>query len=70
MNELDGARVFLQVVKSGGFTGASRTLGKSASTLSRVIAALEAHLGTQLVARATRSLHLTEAGALYQTHAE
>lgn len=70
MNELDGARVFLQVVKSGGFTGAARTLGRSASALSRVVAALETHLGVQLIARTTRSLHLTEAGALYQAHAE
>jgi DNA-binding transcriptional LysR family regulator len=70
MNELDSARVFLQVVKSNGFTGAARTLGRSASTLSRLVAGLEAHLGTQLLARTTRSLHLTEAGALYQAHAE
>lgn len=70
MNELDGARVFLQVVKSGGFTGAARTLGRSASALSRVVAALEKHLGVQLIARTTRSLYLTEAGTLYQAHAE
>src|SRR4051812_45610254 len=70
MNELDGARVFLQVVKSGGFTGAARTLGRSASALSRVLTALEAHLGAQLIARTTRSLHLTEAGTVYQRHAE
>lgn len=70
MNELDGARVFLQVVRSGGFTGAARVLGRSTSALSRVMAALEGHLGAQLVARTTRSLRLTEAGALYQVHAE
>ncbi len=70
MNELDGARVFLQVVKSGGFTGAARTLGRSPSALSRIVAALEAHLDVQLLSRTTRSLRLTEAGQLYQAHAE
>lgn len=70
MNELEAAQVFLQVVKSGGFTGAARAMGRSASTLSRVVAALEAHLGSQLVARTTRSLHVTEAGAVYRDHAE
>ncbi|MBX3229916.1 MAG: LysR family transcriptional regulator [Labilithrix sp.] len=70
MNELESANVFLQVVRSNGFTGAARALGRSASSLSRVIAGLEAHLGSQLFTRTTRSLHLTEAGALYRTHAE
>lgn len=70
MNELDAAQVFLHVVKSNGFTGAARTLGRSASTLSRVIASLEEHLGSQLIARTTRSLRLTEAGSIYMGHAE
>lgn len=70
MDPVDSARVFLQVIRAGGFTGAAKSLGRSASTLSRVIAALETHLGAQLLARTTRSLHLTEAGAVYQAHAE
>lgn len=70
MDEVDSARVFLQVIRSGGFTGAAKSLGRSASTLSRVIAALETHLGSQLLARTTRSLHVTEAGVVYQAHAE
>lgn len=70
MNELDAAQVFLHVVRASGFTGAARTLGRSASTLSRVIAALEEHVGSQLIARTTRSLRLTEAGSIYMTHAE
>jgi DNA-binding transcriptional LysR family regulator len=70
VNEIDAAQVFLHVIRANGFTGAARTLGRSASTLSRVIASLEAHLGSQLIARTTRSLRLTEAGTIYMTHAE
>lgn len=70
MNEVDAAKVFLHVVRANGFTGAARTLGRSASTLSRVIAALEKHVGSQLIARTTRSLRLTEAGTIYMHHAE
>lgn len=70
MNELEAADVFLHVVRSNGFTGAAKTLGRSASTLSRVVASLEQHLGSQLIARTTRSLRLTEAGSIYMSHAE
>jgi len=38
MNELEAADVFLHVVRSNGFSGAAKTLGRSASTLSRVVA--------------------------------
>jgi len=70
MDELAAAEIFLQVVRTNGFTNAGKSLGKSASTLSRAITELEAELGTQLIARTTRRLHLTEAGALYMAHAE
>lgn len=69
-DELAAAEVFLQVVKVNSFTRASRVLGKSTSSLSRIVAELERQLGTQLLARTTRRLHLTEAGALYGVHAE
>ncbi|HLL24222.1 MAG TPA: LysR substrate-binding domain-containing protein [Kofleriaceae bacterium] len=69
-DELAAAEVFLQVVKANGFTPAAKALGKSTSSLSRTLAELERQLGAQLLARTTRRLHLTEAGALYATHAE
>lgn len=69
-DELAAAEAFLQVVRTRGFTAASRTLGKSVSALSRTVAELEAQLGAQLLARTTRRMHLTEAGTLYATHAE
>lgn len=70
LDELYAADVFLHVVKAGGFTRAARALGKSTSTLSRVVAELERQLGAQLLARTTRRMHLTEAGTLYASHAE
>lgn len=69
-DELYAAEVFLHVLHSSGFTRAARILGKSTSTLSRVVAELERQLGTQLLARTTRKVHVTEAGALYAAHAE
>lgn len=69
-DELSAAHVFLQVVKANGFTSAAKALGRSTSSLSRTLAELERRLGAQLLARTTRRLHLTEAGALYLTHAE
>lgn len=70
LNELEAAEAFLQVVKARGFTQASKVLGKSTSTLSRLVADLEQTIGAQLLVRTTRRLHLTEAGTLYVTHAE
>lgn len=69
-DELSAAEAFLQVVKANGFTSAAKALGKSTSSLSRIVAELERQLGAQLLARTTRRLHLTEAGSLYATHAE
>jgi DNA-binding transcriptional LysR family regulator len=70
MDELAVAALFLQVVRTRSFTIAARTLGKSTSSVSRAVTQLEHHLGTQLLARTTRRLNLTEAGALYASHAE
>lgn len=70
LDELQATEWFLQVVRAQGFTAAARTLGKSASTLSRAVADLEAHLGAPLLVRTTRRLHLTEAGVVYVARAE
>jgi len=69
-DELAAAEVFLRVVHSNGFTPAAKLLGKSTSSISRAVTELERQLGAQLLARTTRRLHLTEAGALYVGHAE
>lgn len=57
--------VFVTVVESGSFSAASRLLGLSQSRVSKIIAALEARLGTRLINRTSRHFSLTEAGRLY-----
>lgn len=69
-DELQLAEVFVQVVRSGGFGKAGKILGLDASQVSRAVAELELLLGAQLLGRTTRRQHLTDAGALYLTHAE
>ena len=67
MNTLMAFQVFVRVAEFGGFTAASRTLGLSVSAVTKTIARLEDQLGTQLIARTTRRMSLTEDGeALYE----
>jgi DNA-binding transcriptional LysR family regulator len=65
VTDLNEMLVFARVVTRGGFSAAAREMGVPTSTVSRKIAALEQRLGTRLLERTTRRLHLTEAGALY-----
>ena len=60
---------FLRVAETGSFTAAGTRLGIPKSTVSRRVARLEDKLGVQLLHRTTRSLALTEAGALFHERA-
>lgn len=62
---LDSVDLFLEVVRTGSFSGAARATGIPVSTVSQRIAALEARLGSTLLKRTTRRLALTETGASY-----
>ncbi|MFZ6875534.1 LysR family transcriptional regulator [Undibacterium sp. Di27W] len=64
MDELDinGIRVFREIVESGSFTAAADRLGMAAPMVSKHIARLERKLGARLLNRSSRSMSLTEAG--------
>lgn len=54
--------IFVKVVQSGSFTRAAELLGTNKGYLSRVLAQIEAELGTKLLERTTRTLSITETG--------
>jgi DNA-binding transcriptional LysR family regulator len=56
---------FVQVVERGGFSAAARALGMTPSAVSKLIARLEARLGTRLLHRSTRKLQLTPEGQAF-----
>jgi DNA-binding transcriptional LysR family regulator len=65
MMDLNQTRVFVEVVRAGGFAAAARRLGLPKSTVSARVQALEARLGAQLLKRSTRHLALTAEGSAY-----
>ncbi|PVH30361.1 LysR family transcriptional regulator [Pararhodobacter oceanensis] len=65
MDRLDCDRMFIAVIESGSFVGASQLLKTSSGQASKLVARLEADLGVQLLNRTTRSVAPTEAGRAY-----
>jgi DNA-binding transcriptional LysR family regulator len=65
MDRLDAMRVFVSVATRGSFAEASRSLRLSPSAVTRAVAWLEDELGLSLLTRTTRSLRLTERGAIF-----
>ncbi len=65
MNLLAAIASFIKVVESGSIVGAAKSLGISAAAVSQTLNRLETHLGVRLLQRTTRSLALTENGAVY-----
>ena len=65
MDRLEGMRLFVRVAEMGSFAAVANQMNVARSVVTRQVAALEAHLGTKLIARSTRRLSLTSAGALY-----
>jgi DNA-binding transcriptional LysR family regulator len=63
--DLNQTRVFVEVVRAGGFAAAARRLSLPKSTISARIQALEDRLGAQLLKRSTRQLSLTAEGQAY-----
>lgn len=62
---LSEIRLLAEIAARGSFRAAALRLDVPPSTLSRQVAGLEARLGVRLFNRTTRSLALTESGALF-----
>lgn len=58
-------KALVAAVDVGGFAAAGRKLGLSRVQVSRMVTALEDHLGAQLLVRTTRTMALTEAGQVF-----
>lgn len=65
MDRLDGMRLFVRVAELGSFSAVAQQMNVARSVVTRQVAALEVHLGAKLLARSTRRLSLTSAGASY-----
>ncbi|MDU6244634.1 MAG: LysR family transcriptional regulator, partial [Bradyrhizobium sp.] len=65
MDRIDAMQAFVTVADLNGFAPAARRLKLSPSAVTRLIAALETHLGVRLLQRTTRSVTLTDAGRRY-----
>jgi DNA-binding transcriptional LysR family regulator len=65
MDRLEAMHLFMRVAELGSFSAVALQLGVARSVVTRQIAALENHLGVKLMARSTRRLALTSAGAAY-----
>lgn len=65
----DQMKTFVRIAEMGSITRAARSLRLSLPMASRHLRWLEEELGTPLVLRTTRQLHLTEAGQEFATRA-
>lgn len=65
MDRLAAMQTFVRVADAGSFTAVANQLNVARSAITRQIAALESYLGVKLIARSTRRLSLTSAGASY-----
>jgi len=62
-------QAFVRVVEAGSFSAVAREMNTTQPTISRQVAALERHLGCQLLRRSTRRLTLTEEGRAFHIQA-
>lgn len=69
VNRSGEMEVFVRVVERGGFSAAARELRMTPSAVSKLVARLEARLGTRLVSRTTRKLLLTPEGNTFYERA-
>lgn len=67
--ELRALRVFVEVVRQGGFSRAAQTVHATQSTVSKAVKQLEDELGLKLLDRLGRKTKLTSAGEIVQRRA-
>lgn len=65
MDRLDAMRLFVRLVERGSFSAVGREEGIGQPAVSKQIAALERHLGAQLLQRTSRRVAITEAGQAF-----
>ncbi|MFL6178388.1 MAG: LysR family transcriptional regulator [Actinomycetes bacterium] len=70
MLELRQLTVLEAIARAGSMAGAARALHYSQPTVAHHLAALESHLGVELVSRSTRGANLTDLGQLFLEHAD
>ena len=70
INRFAELETFVRVVELGGFSPAARAARMTPSAVSKLIARLEARLGTRLVNRSTRKLQLTPEGQGFYERAQ
>ena len=69
MDKMLALKMFVETVRSAGFSAAARRLGIATSSVTRMVTALESELGAVLLNRNTRNVSVTEAGERYYAHA-
>jgi DNA-binding transcriptional LysR family regulator len=70
MDTLELMRTFREVAQRGSFSQAARALDVSKANVSKYVAELESKLGVRLLNRSTRTVSLTDAGALLLERSE
>jgi LysR family transcriptional regulator, regulator for bpeEF and oprC len=69
VDQILAIRTFVRVAEAGSFAKAADMLNLPRSSVSKLVQDLEAHLGTKLVERTTRSVTLTMEGVAYHERA-
>jgi DNA-binding transcriptional LysR family regulator len=70
LDQLSAMATFVRVVEAGSLSAAARSLPSSLTSVSRQVSALEEQFGTQLLARTTRRLALTDDGRVLYDRAK
>lgn len=68
MEDLERMAIFARVVEAKSFSAAARRLGMSKSLVSKHVTRLEQSLGARLLNRTTRTMSVTEIGAVFYEH--